>query len=192
MPRPPSHARYGSHAPAASGRTSADRRPPEATDWVKRTARELGADSVGVCLSDQRWLRPDGHEQVPAEHRWVVVLAVAMDRTAISLSPGPEAAAATRGGTSTERRAVRSGGSWGTRVPTAWPPARCSRLEDECAGVAPAQVRIAGSSCRRPADGQRGSEERGGGRLTRERCSVPDSRCWNPDTEHRTPRGGEG
>ena len=97
-PRLRSRARYGPHASTASepgGReTGANSNAIAATDWVRTTARELGADAVGICLSDRRWFRPDGHEQVPLNHHWVIVLAVAMDRTAISLSPGPEAAAA--------------------------------------------------------------------------------------------------
>lgn len=95
-------ARYGPHAPTVpephSRGTGVDSNPAAATAWVKRTATELGADAVGVCLSDRQWFGRDGHQHVPLDHRWAVLLAVAMDRAAISLSPGPEAAAATREG----------------------------------------------------------------------------------------------
>ena len=101
MSRLPLRLTYGAHVPATPGRRGNEtdlRDAMRSARWARRIAAELGADAVGICGTNRRWFRPDGREQVPADHAWTVVMGVAMDRAAIDLSPGPEAAAATRDG----------------------------------------------------------------------------------------------
>jgi epoxyqueuosine reductase len=66
---------------------------------VKETARAYGADLVGVCKVDRRWLyshRMDGTSiEIPPEVRYAVVMAVRMDAAAILDSPAFRAGTAT-------------------------------------------------------------------------------------------------
>jgi reductive dehalogenase len=85
---------------------------------VKRAARLFGADLVGVCELDRRWvysnafdITPDGgHDypiEIPSEFKYAVAIAVEMDYAAISGSPAYTASAAT--GTGYSRMAFTAG-----------------------------------------------------------------------------------
>jgi hypothetical protein len=70
-----------------------------ASEQVKETARTFGADCVGICEVDRRWLyshRRDGSAIVlPPEVRYAVVMAVRMDVAGILDSPSFRAGTAT-------------------------------------------------------------------------------------------------
>jgi hypothetical protein len=72
------------------------------TEQIKEAARLYGADAVGVCDVDRRWLYADEdvapERRVPADVGKAVVIAVGMDRRRIMESPTPRAAAATGNG----------------------------------------------------------------------------------------------
>ncbi|MFQ5809111.1 MAG: reductive dehalogenase [Armatimonadota bacterium] len=72
------------------------------TDQIKEAAQLYGADAVGVCALDRRWLYADEdlppERRVPADVDQAVVMAVGMDRGRIMESPTPRAAAATGNG----------------------------------------------------------------------------------------------
>ena len=72
--------------------------PAEAARLVKRAARFLGADLVGVAALDPRWVYSEvwlldqqrrAPLRLPDDCRWAVVMAVAMD--AGTMTPGPSA-----------------------------------------------------------------------------------------------------
>lgn len=92
-------ATYG-HRPA-SGDAHGVGDPEADTNWVKATARELGAALVGVCSCDDRLIRSKGEVAGLggyARFPWVVVMAVTMDREAFRESPSPEIHSATTAG----------------------------------------------------------------------------------------------
>jgi hypothetical protein len=66
---------------------------------IKETARMYGADLVGICGLDRRWVyarRMNGRPiDIPVEYAYAVVMAVKMDPVAIQTSPGFPAATAT-------------------------------------------------------------------------------------------------
>lgn len=72
------------------------------TEQIKEAAQLYGADAVGVCELDRRWLYADedvpAERQVPADIDKAIVMAVAMDRQRISESPTARAAGATGNG----------------------------------------------------------------------------------------------
>ena len=82
-------ARAGKH-PVAS--------PAEMSRQVKEAARTYGADLVGICELDRRWVyshERDGRPvEIPPDHRHAVVMAVAMDPEGIKASPAFRSAAA--------------------------------------------------------------------------------------------------
>jgi len=81
-----------------------------ATTWVKRASRFCGADDVGVCAFDRRWVydprwntgtgRADipGDQDLGEEYRWVVVLVSGMPEEVVKYSPTALGAAATEMG----------------------------------------------------------------------------------------------
>ena len=78
--------------------------PETVTRELKRAARFFGAALVGVCELDRDWLYASVYSRrkrralpndVPAEYRHAVVVAVEMDYGAIGCSPGGPASAAT-------------------------------------------------------------------------------------------------
>lgn len=80
--------------------------PVVLTREVKKAAALFGADLVGVCRLDRRWLyspayliTPDGGEEteieIPEDYQYAVALAVAMDYESIRYSPAHPASAAT-------------------------------------------------------------------------------------------------
>jgi len=60
---------------------------------VKSAARKLGADLVGICRVERRWLA--SADALGSEYERAVVMAVAMDSESIAASPAPAASAAT-------------------------------------------------------------------------------------------------
>ncbi len=73
--------------------------PAEMSAEVKQTARLFGADLVGICRVDDRWIYShDGSGDpivVPSDYRYAIVMGIAMDRDAVMTSPAYESAAAT-------------------------------------------------------------------------------------------------
>lgn len=73
--------------------------PAEMSAEVKKTARMFGADVVGICRVDERWIyshdRSGDPVIIPAEYRHAIVMGIAMDRGAVMTSPTYESAAAT-------------------------------------------------------------------------------------------------
>jgi len=73
--------------------------PAEMSAEVKRTARMFGADLVGICRVDERWIyshdRSGDPISVPADCRSAIVMGIAMDRDAVMTSPEYLSAAAT-------------------------------------------------------------------------------------------------
>jgi len=73
--------------------------PARMTAETKETARTFGADLVGVCRLDPRWVY--SHDRsgdvivVPDGYRNVIVMGIAMDREAVSTSPTYPSATAT-------------------------------------------------------------------------------------------------
>ncbi|MBW2513361.1 MAG: reductive dehalogenase, partial [Deltaproteobacteria bacterium] len=92
--------------------------PATTTRAVKRAAKLFGADLVGVCDLDRRWIyanafdiTPEGGRayeiEVPPEFKYAVAIAVEMDYSGISGSPAFTASAAT--GTGYSRMAFTAG-----------------------------------------------------------------------------------
>ncbi len=73
--------------------------PAEMSAAVKETARMFGADLVGICRVDERWIyshdRSGDPIDIPAEARTAIVMGIAMDRDAVMTSPAYRSAAAT-------------------------------------------------------------------------------------------------
>ena len=73
--------------------------PAQMSVEVKKTARMFGADLVGICRVDERWIyshdRSGDPIAVPPEHRYAIVMGIAMDRDAVMTSPQYLSAAAT-------------------------------------------------------------------------------------------------
>ena len=73
--------------------------PAAMSTEVKRTARLFGADLVGICRIDERWIyshdRSGDPIVVPPEARTAIVMGIAMDRDAVMTSPAYASAAAT-------------------------------------------------------------------------------------------------
>lgn len=72
------------------------------TERIKEVARFYGADLVGVCKLDQRWIyshtfeRSTGkHERNTVPYRYAIVMGIEMDWERINASPGRESSAAT-------------------------------------------------------------------------------------------------
>ena len=80
------------------GRHPADD-PAEMSEEVKKTARAFGADLVGVCRVDERWIyshdRSGDPVVIPPEYRYAIVIGIAMDRDAVMTSPAYASATAT-------------------------------------------------------------------------------------------------
>ena len=91
--------KLGQLDPALSDRAPHSGDPASLSEQVKETARTFGADLVGVCELDQRWLyshRGDGCPvAIPPEFRYAVVMAVRMDVACIMDSPTFRAGTAT-------------------------------------------------------------------------------------------------
>lgn len=66
---------------------------------VKKTARMFGADLVGICRVNERWIyshdRSGDTIEIPDHCRTAIVMAIAMDRDAVLTSPSYESAVAT-------------------------------------------------------------------------------------------------
>ncbi|UCF10188.1 MAG: reductive dehalogenase [Candidatus Bipolaricaulota bacterium] len=66
---------------------------------VKRAASDFGADLVGICRVDPRWLyshdRSGDPVRIPETARFAIVMGIAMDREAVLTSPAYASAAAT-------------------------------------------------------------------------------------------------
>ena len=73
--------------------------PAEMSAEVKKTARAFGADLVGVCRVDERWIyshdRSGDPVVIPPEYRYAIVIGIAMDRDAVTTSPAYASATAT-------------------------------------------------------------------------------------------------
>ena len=73
--------------------------PAEMSAEVKKTVRMFGADLVGICRVDERWIyshdRSGDPIVVPDAYRTAIVMGIAMDRHAVMTSPTYESAAAT-------------------------------------------------------------------------------------------------
>jgi epoxyqueuosine reductase len=86
--------------------------PAEMSTEVKKTARMFGADLVGICRADERWVyshdRSGDPIVVPAGYRTAIVMGIAMDRDAVMTSPTYESAAATGVGYSRMAFAIAS------------------------------------------------------------------------------------
>lgn len=72
------------------------------TDRIKKVARFYGADLVGICQIDQRWVyshfferATNKHEKLEIPYKYAIVLGLEMDWTLINQSPGQGASAAT-------------------------------------------------------------------------------------------------
>jgi len=83
-------------APPAGAERPAD--PAANAKMVKHAARQFGADLAGICEVNPLWVYARDEEgrkvELPASHRWAVVMATAMDADAIRRS-APAANAAT-------------------------------------------------------------------------------------------------
>ena len=66
---------------------------------VKETARIFGADLVGICELNHRWVyshdRSGDKIDIPKEYKYAIVMAIAMDREAVMTSPAFMSAVAT-------------------------------------------------------------------------------------------------
>ncbi len=86
--------------------------PAEMSAEIKRTARMFGADLVGICRVDERWVyshdRSGDPVVIPAAYRNAIVIGIAMDRDAVMTSPAYESAAATGVGYSRMAFAIAS------------------------------------------------------------------------------------
>lgn len=89
-----------------SGLKMSDASPPTTTAVIKKAAHLLGADLVGICALDRRWLysstynlTPDGGKSAPNDldgsYPYAVVIGVGMDYEALGFSPAHPASAAT-------------------------------------------------------------------------------------------------
>ena len=86
--------------------------PAEMSAEVKKTARVFGADLVGICRVDERWIysydRSGDAIHVPDHCRTAIVMGIAMDRDALLTSPAYESATATGVGYSKMAFAIAS------------------------------------------------------------------------------------
>jgi len=86
--------------------------PAQMSAEVKQTARMFGADLVGICRVDERWIyshdRSGDAINLPGHCRTAVVMGIAMDRDAVLTSPSYESAAATGTGYSRMAFAIAS------------------------------------------------------------------------------------
>jgi len=68
------------------------------SDQIKDAARTFGADLVGICELNRQWVYShDGNGdpiEIPPEHKYAIVMAIAMDPSAIQTSPTFSAATA--------------------------------------------------------------------------------------------------
>ncbi|MDD2778503.1 MAG: reductive dehalogenase, partial [Methanocellales archaeon] len=76
--------------------------PAEMSERIKKVAKFYGADLVGICELDQRWVYSNYFDRVTGKfgeldipHKYAIAIAVEMDREGIEKSPGYEASAAT-------------------------------------------------------------------------------------------------
>jgi len=73
--------------------------PAQMSAEVKRTARMFGADLVGICRVDPRWIyshdRSGDPIVIPDDYQSAIVLGIAMDRDDLMTSPSYASAAAT-------------------------------------------------------------------------------------------------
>jgi NAD-dependent dihydropyrimidine dehydrogenase PreA subunit len=76
--------------------------PAWMTERIKEVARFYGANLVGVAAVDERWIYSNYYERVTGEYgkndipyKYAVVMGIEMEWSHITLSPGPEASAAT-------------------------------------------------------------------------------------------------
>ena len=79
--------------------------PAEMSERIKRVAKFYGADLVGICELDQRWVYSNYFDRVTGQsgeldipHKYAIVIAVEMDLEGIKTSPGHGASAATARG----------------------------------------------------------------------------------------------
>ncbi|MDA1057376.1 MAG: reductive dehalogenase [Proteobacteria bacterium] len=81
--------------------------PHEASRDVKRVAKVFGADLVGVCANDERWVyaerfdsttKDSAPSELPNDLPWVIVIATAMDRDLIRTVPSALSGVATGAG----------------------------------------------------------------------------------------------
>jgi epoxyqueuosine reductase len=65
--------------------------PGVMTEQIKETARLFGADLVGVCAINERWIysydRSGDPVEIPSACKYAIVMAVAMDKKAVGTSP---------------------------------------------------------------------------------------------------------
>jgi len=65
---------------------------------IKETARTYGADLVGICQVDHKWVyshdRSGDPIEIPVEYKYAIVIGIAMDKGAISVSPAFRSATA--------------------------------------------------------------------------------------------------
>jgi len=91
--------KLGEFDPALHDRAPYVADPALLSEQVKETAHAYGADLVGICKVDRRWLyshRRDGTPvEIPAEFRYAVVMVVRMDAAAILDTPTFRAGTAT-------------------------------------------------------------------------------------------------
>ncbi len=73
--------------------------PAEMSAEIKKTAKMFGADLVGICQVDERWIyshdRSGDPVAIPREYRFAIVMGIAMDRDGVMTSPTYESAATT-------------------------------------------------------------------------------------------------
>jgi epoxyqueuosine reductase len=76
--------------------------PEWMTDRIKKIARFYGADLVGICKIDQRWVYSHIYERITNRHeklevpfKYAIVIGIEMDWNLINQSPGQGASAAT-------------------------------------------------------------------------------------------------
>jgi hypothetical protein len=91
--------KLGEFEPALRDRAPYSADPAQLSEQVKETSRTYGADLVGICEVDRRWLyshRRDGTPlEVPPAVRYAVVLAMRMDVAGILGTPAFRAGTAT-------------------------------------------------------------------------------------------------
>jgi len=72
--------------------------PTLMSEQIKETARTYGADLVGICQVDHRWIyshdRSGDPIEIPVEYKYAIVIGIAMDKEAISASPAFRSATA--------------------------------------------------------------------------------------------------
>jgi epoxyqueuosine reductase len=76
--------------------------PAHMSEQIKRVAKFYGADLVGICEVDQRWVyshyfegATGAYDKLDIPYKYAIVMAVEMDWEGINQSPGFEASAAT-------------------------------------------------------------------------------------------------